>query len=94
MGMSRKDFCRMSPEEFCHAAQAHRDEQERLSRERWEIMRMEAAILIQPHVKNRLTPKKLLPFPWEKSNDAVEPEEDLTFEERKRLAEEALKKWG
>ena len=51
--MSRTDFCRLSPEQFYWISKAHRDEQERLSRERWEIMRMEAAIMIQPHVKNR-----------------------------------------
>ena len=94
MGMSRADFCRMSPAEFYYVSRAHREEQERLSRERWEIMRLEAAILIQPHVKNRITPKKLLPFPWEKSKENEVSDEGLSFAERKRRAEEALKRFG
>ena len=94
MGLSRADFCRMSPLEFYYISKAHREEQERLSRERWEIMRMEAFIIIQPHVKKGLTPKKLLPFPWEQSNGSTNAEEKMTLEERKRRAEEALKKWG
>ena len=69
--MSRTDFCRLSPEQFYWISKAHRDEQERLSRERWEIMRMEAAIMIQPHVKNRITPKSLLPFPGRKGRDTL-----------------------
>lgn len=91
MGMSRRDFCAMSPDEFYEASRVHREEQERQSRERWEIMRMEASILIQPHVKNRITPRKLLPFPWEKGEAHIE---EMTMEERKRRAEEALRKWG
>lgn len=94
MGMSRADFCRMSPLEFYHVSKAHREEQERLSRERWEIMRMEALIMIQPHIKDRITPKKLLPFPWDKTNGRTNTEETMTLEDRKRRAEDALKKWG
>ncbi len=29
-------------------------------------MRLLASIVISPHVKGRITPEKLLPFPWEK----------------------------
>lgn len=32
----------------------------------WERMRMLASICMSPHVKHSPTPKKLLPFPWEK----------------------------
>jgi hypothetical protein len=30
-------------------------------------MRMLATITIQPHVKNKISPEKLLPFPWEEA---------------------------
>ena len=34
---------------------------------------MLAAITIQPHTKKKITPEKLLPFPWEKKNKADRP---------------------
>ena len=49
----------------------------------WQRMRMLATITIQPHVRSKITPQRLLPFPWEspKRKTAAEPivskEEDL-----------------
>ena len=31
----------------------------------WERMRMNATIAIQPHIKGKMTPEKMLPFPLE-----------------------------
>lgn len=92
--MSYRDFCRMTPDEFEAVCRAHRDESERLSRERWEVMRMEASIMIQPHVRQKLTPRRLLPFPWEKEEQSARVAEGMTSEERHRRAQEALKRWG
>jgi hypothetical protein len=39
----------------------------------WERMRMLAAITIQPHVKGKMTPERLLPFPWEKKQKEEVP---------------------
>lgn len=41
-------------------------------------MRMLATIAVQPHVKKKLAPKDLLPFPWEKTqkHNIVSLEED------------------
>ena len=36
--------------------------------EAWERARTIAAIIIQPHVKKRITPKQLLPLPWDKKH--------------------------
>ena len=33
----------------------------------WERMRLLATITIQPHVKGKVTPERLLPFPWDSS---------------------------
>ena len=93
MGMRYSDFCRMSPVEFYEASKAFAEAREQESHERWEIMRTEASILIQPHVKGKITPKKLLPFPWDKEK-REDPEEQMSMEERHRRAEEALRKWG
>lgn len=96
MRMNYRDFFRMTGEEFTEAARAYRENEERLSRERWEIMRMQSSILIQPYVKKKLTARELLEFPWDTKADTHEDREpeDLTIEERKRLAAEAVKKWG
>ena len=42
-------------------------------------MRMLATITVQPHVKGKLTPEKLLPLPWEHKRPPVER---LSMEER------------
>jgi hypothetical protein len=49
-------------------------------------MRMLATIAIQPHVKNKLTPEKLLPFPWEKLDK-------MSTRPPKQTAEEDLKRF-
>lgn len=92
--MRYSDFCRMSPVEFYEASKAFAEAREQESHERWEIMRTEASILIQPHVKGKITPRRLLPFPWDTAKHDEEPEEVMTMEERHRRAEEALRKWG
>ena len=94
VGMSRREFEDLRPEEFAEVSKAWNDGQEARSREEWERMRMEATLLIQPHVKGKLTPQRLLPFPWEASDFRPHTAESLTLEERKQRAEEALRKWG
>lgn len=93
IGLSYGDFFRLTVEEFEAIYEAWRKRKESESRERWELMRMESAILIQPHVKERITPRRLLPFSWDDEKTNREREE-LTPEERKARAEEARKKWG
>lgn len=102
MGMSYGDFFRMLPEEFEEAAKAWREMRDSESHERWELMRMEAAIMIQPHVREKITPRRLLPFPWETEEDPAGKDgrdydgnaDDLDYEERQRRAAAALEKWG
>jgi len=64
--MRLDDFCRLTSGEFGEVCKAYHSERESESRAAWERTRMLAAITIQPHVKNRITPAQLLPFPWEK----------------------------
>lgn len=47
-------------------------------------MRMLATIVVQPHVKKKLAPKDLLPFPWEKvpTRNIVSLQEDKESLER------------
>ena len=94
IGMSRDDFCACYLDEFEAIAKAWRERQEIKSQELWEQCRMLATISIQPHVKRRITPKQLLPFPWDrKASEAKRSAEDkLTPEERLQRFEKLVAK--
>lgn len=81
--MSYDDFCRLTPDEFEQVCKAFAERHENNEQAEWERMRMLATITIQPHVKNKITPDKLLPFPWERKNSKPLP----TAEESKKRFE-------
>lgn len=66
MGLSVADFDRLTPEEF----NAIVDAGQQRERDAWERARTVAAIVVQPHVRRRLTPHQLLPLPWDKETAA------------------------
>ncbi len=66
MHISYDDFCRLTPDEFGHVYEAFHKRREADYKEEWERVRMLAFIVIQPHLKKKITPQNLLPFPWEK----------------------------
>ena len=68
IGMRLEDFCRLSPEEFSSVSEAFSHNQEQLVEDSWERMRLQAAITIQPHCKNRIRKEQLVPLPWDKKN--------------------------
>lgn len=91
IGMTRDDFCKCTYEEFdsiCEAWQRMRRED---SRDAWERARIMATIAIQPHVKKRMTPRQLLPLPWNshKPDGATSPDfnRHLTPEEQRKRFE-------
>ena len=47
--------------------EAYHDSRETILHDQWERMRLLATITIQPHVKGKVTPERLLPFPWDSS---------------------------
>lgn len=53
---------------------------------------MLATIVIQPHIKKKLTPGKLLPFTWDKKRTAAK-DEALSYNERMERAEKARRKF-
>ena len=67
IGLSFDDFCRLDYEEFENICGAWHEHAETACRGEWERVRTLAAIIIQPHVKKAVTPKKLLPFPWDET---------------------------
>ncbi len=69
--MSLDDFCALTPDEFTAVCTAYGDKAEADMHGDWERMRMLATITIQPHIKGKMTPDRLLPFPWEKKREDV-----------------------
>lgn len=91
IGMSLDDWCGLSPDEFGAVCKAYNDKEEARLHDEWERMRLLATITIQPHVKNRLQPNKLLPLPWDgkpKKNEAP----TVSKEEAKARLEQLLQK--
>ena len=91
MGMPLADFCQLTPDEFQSAYRAWADMKEQQERSAWE--RMQAAITIQPHVKGKITPQRLLPFPWE-TQPKKPRRKATTAEEDKKRFEKVLRKTG
>ena len=85
IGLSLEDFCQLTPEEFGAVCKAWHDRREQEMQDGWERMRMNATITIQPHVKGKVTPQKLLPLPWEKSIKKAEAPKVSAEEARKRF---------
>lgn len=93
IGLRTEDFLDMTPEEFEAVATAYEKRQEEQQQTDWERMRLLATIGIQPHITERMTPQRLLPFPWDRKNEAPAVEE-LTVEQRRQRAQEFLERVG
>jgi len=92
--MSYSDFCLSTPEEFSEIYKSFSEHREELYKEEWERIRMLATIVIQPHVKQKLTATRLLPFPWDSHRPEKKYETVMTNEERKARMEEVKKLLG
>lgn len=84
------DFCRLLPEEFEEICKAYSAQSEAEDKGEWERMRLLAAITVQPHVKGKVNPQKLLPLPWEKS--LAKPGQKQVSREESKARFEALVK--
>lgn len=76
---------------------AYADQRDAAYRDRWERMRLLASIVIQPHLaKNaKITPERLLPFPWDKKKAAAEKKaKEYTPEQQRKRMAELVKKLG
>ena len=91
--MSVEDFCALTPGELESVLEAHREWEEMVLHGDWERMRMLATITVQPHVKGKLTPEKLLPLPWEHKRAPVERLSMAERRERMAAAIERGKRW-
>jgi hypothetical protein len=59
-------------QEFSNAMAGRYKEIEERERAEWERTRWLAAIVVNPHVKKRITPKDLATFPWEQKEKAAD----------------------
>lgn len=87
MGMRPDDFRHLTPAEFEAISSEFSADRQEQTRDRWERISLLASITIQPHVRRKLTPRQLLPLPWDKETDGMSRPDGLTKEERlKRLS--------
>lgn len=90
--LSFDDFCGLTPDEFQEVYDAYHDKEEMRYHGDWERIRMLAAIVIQPYSKKKISPQKLLPFPWEKEHEKkLSGHPQLTKEEDLRRFENLIK---
>lgn len=68
IGLSFDDFCLLLPGEFEAICDQWQQMRQADRQSDWERTRISAAIGIQPHVKNRVTPRQLLPLPWDEES--------------------------
>lgn len=91
--MSHDDFCKCTFGEFESICKAWREMNENQYRDAWERARTVAAIVIQPHVKKKITPHQLLPLPWDKKKQPRRSETpELTAEEKRKRFEEVARR--
>jgi len=84
----------MTPEEFENCYKQWRDLQDSYQQAEWERMRLQASIVIQPHLKRKLTAKQLLPLPWDKERAHQKDTPKLTAKERRKRMDALREKLG
>lgn len=94
MGMSYGDFCSLTPGEFSTVYKEYEEATESHERSEWERMRILAAVNIQPHVKKKITPRRLIPLPWDERPKRKTASSSLSKDERSRILERRLKECG
>lgn len=95
MELSYDDFCRLDFEEFAAVWKAYAEQRDTNYKDEWQRMRLLATIVIQPHLAKgrKVTPEKLLPFPWDHEKAKKEAPKMSAAQQRKRM-EELVAKLG
>ena len=92
--LSYDDFCKMDFQEFAAVWKAYAEQRDADFKDRWRRMRLLASITIQPHLARgkRITPEKLLPFPWDKPTRGNKP--TISAEEQRERMRKLIEKLG
>lgn len=87
--MSYDDFCRLDFVEFAAIWKAYAEQRDTNFKDEWQRMRLLASILIQPYLTKgrKMTPEKLLPFPWDKKAQKQDAPKMTAADQRKRMKE-------
>ena len=83
--------------EFAAIYKAYAEQRDTDFKDEWARMRLLATITIQPHLAKgkKVTPEKLLPFPWEKKKTRKRGKsQELTIEQQRARMAELVKKLG
>lgn len=93
VGLTYDGFCDLTPEEFSCIYRAYSEEREAQYRDRWERMRVLAAICVSPYSKKGTSPHKLLPLPWDgERTKATKDAPKVTKEDALKQFEKVLAK--
>lgn len=88
IGMSVSDFEMCTPSEFESAVKMWHEKEEARLQSRWKMVRTMTTIMIQPHIKKKITPTSLLPFPWDKPKEKASP---ISRDEQRRRFYDLMK---
>ncbi len=85
----------MDCEEYAEVYRVYAEQYDAEYKDKWQRMRLLASIVIQPHLAKgrKVTPEKLLPFPWDKKTTAAD-KPALTADEQRKRMEELVKRIG
>lgn len=87
IGMLMDDFLKVDVDEFRAIYAAWNEREEMREQAAWERARLIATICVQPYSKRRLSPKDVLPLPWDKAQQKKPASKIVSKEEdKKRLA--------
>lgn len=75
--MKIEDFYNMTPRNFINAQNGSRKLYEQNQQAEWERARWMACVIINPHLKRSVDPKKITTFPWEKRKKLVQAKYDV-----------------
>lgn len=95
--LSYDDFCKLDFEEFAAVYKAYAEQRDTDFKDNWQRMRLLATIVIQPHLdkRHKVTPEKLLPFPWDRAKvEAKKKRKEITPEQQRRRMENLVRKLG
>lgn len=85
IGMLVSEFLDMDMDEFRAVYQAWNEREEMREQSAWERTRILATMCVQPYSKKRLSPKDVLPLPWDKERKKSVSEVVSKEEAKKRL---------